>query len=138
MFRQHATTTVAAPLTEVQSRLADVSSWPSFLYGLESVEQTGHERYRFTLADGKRHRTVPVCVQAHPAQHRMAWRQLEGPRYFGELRLREVDDAHTTVELTMTADPVSMADGFRELMGERHPAAQLDLQRLDAYVRTKD
>ena len=28
-----------------------------------------------------------------------------------------------------------MAEGFRELLGERHPAAQLDLQRLDAYVR---
>jgi uncharacterized membrane protein len=135
MFRQHATTTVAAPLTDVQARLAEVASWPAFLYGLESVEPAGHERYRFTLADGKRRRTVLVCVQSHPAEHRMAWRQLEGPRYLGELRLREVDDGHTAVELTMTADPVGMAEGFRELLGERHPAAQLDLQRLDDYVR---
>jgi hypothetical protein len=64
----------------------------------------------------------------------MAWRQLEGPRYAGELRLREVDSGHTTVELTMTADPVSMSEGFRELLGERHPEAELDLQRLDAFV----
>jgi hypothetical protein len=135
MFRQHATTTVAAPLPDVQTRLGDVGSWPSFLYGLEAVEQAGHERYRFTLVDGKRRRTVLVCVQAHPAQHRMTWRQLEGPRYLGELRLRQVDDGHTAVELTMTADPVSMSEGFRELLGERHPAAQLDLQRLDDYVR---
>jgi uncharacterized membrane protein len=135
MFRQHATTTVGAPLSEVQARLADVTSWPAFLYGLESVEPAGHERYRFTLADGKRRRTVLVCVQAHPAEHRMSWRQLEGPRYLGDLRLREADSRHTTVELTMTADPVGMADGFRELLGERHPAAQLDLQRLDAYMK---
>jgi uncharacterized membrane protein len=135
MLRQHATTTVGAPLAEVQARLADVSSWPAFLYGLESVEPAGHERYRFTLADGKRRRTVLVCVQAHPAERRMSWRQLEGPRYTGDLRLREADDRHTTVELTMTADPVGMSDGFRELLGERHPAAQLDLQRLDAYMK---
>ena len=64
----------------------------------------------------------------------MTWRQLEGPRYLGDLRLREAGSGHTTVELTMTADPVGMADGFRELLGERHPAAQLDLQRLDAYI----
>jgi uncharacterized membrane protein len=134
MMRQHATTTVAAPLTEVQARLADVSSWPAFLYGLESVEPTGHERYRFTLVNGKRRRTVLVCVQTHPAEHRVSWRQLEGPRYIGELRLREVDGGHTAVELTMTADPVSMAEGFRELLGERHPEAVLDLQRLDSFV----
>ena len=134
MMRQHATTTVAAPLTDVQARLGDVTSWPAFLYGLEAVEPAGHERYRFTLTTGKQRRTVLVCVQAHPAEHRMAWRQLEGPRYVGELRLREVDRGHTTVELTMTADPVSMSEGFRELLGERHPEAELDLQRLDSFV----
>ena len=134
MMRQHATTTVAAPLTDVEARLGDVTSWPAFLYGLEAVEPAGHERYRFTLVNGKRRRSVLVCVQAHHAEHRMAWRQLEGPRYAGELRLREVDSGHTTVELTMTADPVSMSEGFRELLGERHPEAELDLQRLDAFV----
>jgi uncharacterized membrane protein len=134
MMRQHATTTVAAPLAEVQARLSDVTSWPAFLYGLESVEPAGHERYRFTLATGKRSRTVLVCVQTHHADHRVSWRQLEGPRYLGELRLREVDAGHTAVELTMTADPVTMSEGFRELLGERHPEAELDLQRLDSFV----
>jgi uncharacterized membrane protein len=134
MMRQHATTTVAAPLPDVQARLTDVTSWPAFMYGLESVEPAGHERYRFTLANGKQRRTVLVCVQAHPAEHRTAWRQLEGPRYTGELRLRAVDGGRTAVELTLTADPVTMGEGFRELLGERHPAAQLDLQRLDAHV----
>jgi uncharacterized membrane protein len=134
MMRQHATTTVAAPIADVQARLADVSSWPAFLYGLEAVEPAGHERYRFTLANGKQQRNVLVCVQAHPAEHRVTWRQLEGPRYLGELRLRAVDSGHTTVELTMTADPVTMAEGFRELLGERHPEAVLDLQRLDHFV----
>jgi hypothetical protein len=49
--------------------------------------------------------------------------------------MRQVDGGHTTVELTMTADPVSMSEGFREMLGERHPAAQLELQRLEAYVK---
>jgi uncharacterized membrane protein len=139
MMRQHATTTVAASLADVQTRLADVTSWPAFLYGLESVEPAGHERYRFTLdTGGRRSRTVLVCVQQHPAEHRVSWRQLEGPRYFGELRLREAGASHTTVELTMVADPVTMAEGFRELLGERHPAAELDLQRLDHLVTEGD
>jgi uncharacterized membrane protein len=138
MTRQHAKTTVAAPLAAVQARLADVAHWPAFLSGLESAEPAGFERWHFTLGDGRSRRTVTVCVQPHPAEHRIAWHALEGPRYLGEFRLRAVDDGHTTVELTTTADPAKPAEGFRELLGERHTTtAQLDLQRLDAFVTSE-
>src|SRR4051812_8772114 len=134
MTRQHARTTVAAPLAVVQRRLADVARWPAFLSGLERAEPAGFERWEFTLAEGSRRRTVPVCVQVHPAEHRIAWHALQGPRYLGELRLKAADDAHTAVELTTTADPDGAGSAFREMLGERHPTAQLDLQRLDAFV----
>src|SRR5947209_2018796 len=100
MTRQHARTTVAASLAAVQERLADVARWPAFLSGLESAEPAGFERWRFTIADGKRRRTVAVCVQPHPGEHRIAWHALEGPRYVGDLRLRAGDAGHTAVELT--------------------------------------
>jgi uncharacterized membrane protein len=134
MRRQQAATVVAAPLDVVESRLADVTRWSEFLTGLEAVQATGFERYIFTVTEGKRRRDVPMCVVRHPAEHRMAWHALEGPRYVGELRLHAVDDRHTRVELTMTADPVGMLEGFREIVGERHQTAVLDLQRLDAFV----
>lgn len=134
MTRQEATTVLAVPLAEVESTVCDVARWPAFLTGLESVEATGFERYRFTVTDGGR-RTVDVCVVPHPAEHRISWRGLSGPRYTGEWRLHAVDAGHTRVDLTMTADPHGMAAGFRELLGERHPTAQLCLHRLDGVVR---
>lgn len=134
MTRQHARTTVAAPLAAVQQKLTDVARWPAFLTGLEHAEPEGFERWRFTLADGGRRRVVRVCVQPRPAEHRIAWHALEGPRYLGELRLKAVDGGHTAVELTTTADPDGLAGGLREMLGERHSTAQLDLQRLDAFV----
>ncbi len=134
MTRQHATTTVAVPLAAVQEKLADVAHWPAFVSGLEDAEAAGFERWQFTLVAGRHRRTVPVCVQPHPAEHRISWHAIEGPRYQGELRLRPLDAGHTKVELTTTVDPSGLAEGFREMLGSPGSTAQLELQRLDAYV----
>ena len=134
MTTQQAATVMAAPLAAVHAKLRDVPSWPEFLSGLVAVERLGSERYRFTLGEGGRSREVPVCVVDHAAEHRISWRQLEGPRYAGELRLRAVDGGHTRVELRTIADPPGMAAGLREMLGERHPTAELDLRRLEELL----
>ena len=133
MARQEASIVVAVPLEAVEARLADVSRWPEFLAGLESVEPAGFERFRFTIAGRGRQRTLPVCVVPHAAEHRISWRALEGPRYIGELRLRAVDDRHTRVDLTMIVDPDGLRDGLREIVGGE-PMAELTIQHLDAFV----
>jgi uncharacterized membrane protein len=135
--RQQATSVVAAPLELVEDRLREVARWPEFLIGLEAVEPTGFERYRFTVTEGGRRRVIPVCVVPHPAEHRISWKALEGARYIGDLRLHAVDDRHTRVDLTMIVDPAGFAAGFREIVGERHQTVVLDLQRLDAFLAAK-
>jgi uncharacterized membrane protein len=138
MTTQQATTVMAAPLKTVHEQLRDVMSWPGFVSGLVAVEQLGFERYRFTLTEGGGRREVPVCVVDDPAGHRMSWHQLEGPRYSGEVRLRAVDAGHTRVELRTTADPTGFAAGLREMLGERHPTAELDLRRLEELIAAGD
>jgi uncharacterized membrane protein len=134
MTTQQATTVVAAPLRTVHDRVRDVGGWPAFLSGLVRAEQVGFERYTFTLDEDGRTRQVPVCVVDHPAERRISWHQLRGPRYAGELRLRAVDDGHTRVELRTTVDPTGLAAGLREMLGERHPTAELDLRRLEEVL----
>jgi uncharacterized membrane protein len=136
MTTQQATAVMRAPLEVVRERLRDVTGWPAFVSGLVGVEQLGFERYRFTLAEGGARRDVPVCVVDHAAEHRISWRQLEGPRYSGEVRLRAVDDGHTQVELRTTVDPTGFASGLREMLGERYPTAELDLRRLEELLVT--
>ena len=136
MTTQQATTVMAAPLAAVHAWLREVPGWPAFVSSLVAVEKLGFERYTFTLTEGGRTRQVPVCVVDHAAEHRISWHQLEGPRYAGELRLKAVDDAHTRVELRTTADPPGLGAGLREMLGERHPTAQLDLHRLEELLTT--
>jgi hypothetical protein len=134
MRQQEANTVISSPLARVEDRLTDVTLWPAFLVGLESVERLGHERYRFHLADGRDRRDVVVCVRHHPALHSFSWKALEGPAYRGGLELSAVDDRHTAVRLTLTSHPGTLWAAVSEMLMPRLSLAANDLQKLDALT----
>src|SRR5512144_3168210 len=131
MRQQEATTVISAPLAQVEEMLTDVTAWPAFLVGLESVERLGHERYRFHLADGRDRRDVVVCVRHQPALHAFSWKALEGPAYRGRLDLSALDGRHTSVRLTLTSHPGTLWAAVAEMLMPRTSLADTDLQRLD-------
>ena len=132
---QHAVSVVSAPLQAVERTVRDVENWPRFLRGVERVVETSFGRYTFVLRDASGAREVDVAVTAHPGEHRIVWHALAGPRFDGEIRLTEVDDRHTRVSLSITAEPAgflaSLSDFAR--LGA-HSTVELDLQRLDALA----
>ena len=135
MTHQEATSTIEAPLTHVWQRIAVVEDWPDFLAGVRSVRRTSHERFVFTVVDGRHHvREIQVAVGHHPKEHRIAWRALDGPRFDGEVRLAAAGPGRTTVALTLTVEPAGFLAGVAELAGATEPVAVLDLQRLDGML----
>jgi uncharacterized membrane protein len=131
MRTQEATSVLAAPIDEVEGRLADVTQWSAFLVGLEGVERLGHERYRFRLADGNDHRDAVVCVRHGHAGHRFAWHSLSGPTYRGVIQLTAPDTEHTAVRLSLTSHPGSLRAGLADMVMARPSQAAIDLHRLE-------
>ncbi len=134
MRHQEATTTLAAPLAAVESYVADVTHWPAFLIGLDTVERLGHQRYRFCVRDGADRREVVVAVRRDPARHRVTWRALEGPEYSGCLALTPVDTAHTKVHLELSSHPGTFAAGLAEMILPRKDRAAHDLHELEVAL----
>lgn len=135
MTHQEASSVVSLPEEEVYARLAEVEDWPRFLLGVKAVRRTAHERYVFTVADGSRSRDVEVAVRLHPAEARITWQALSGPRFDGELRVADAELlGHTRVMLSITAEPAGFLAGLAEMAGASSPAAVLDLQRLEAVL----
>jgi len=134
MRQQEATTTLAAPFAAVESYVADVTHWPAFLIGLDSVERLGHERYRFCVRDGRDCRDVVVAVRRDPTQHRISWRALEGPEYTGCLVLSPVDGAHTKVHLELSSHPGTLGAGLAEMVLPRKDRAAHDLAELETAL----
>jgi uncharacterized membrane protein len=137
MRQQEATTVISAPPAQVEHLLTDVSAWPAFLVGLESVERLGHERYRFHLAEGGDRRDVRVCVRHQPALHRFTWKALEGPAYHGSLELSAADDRHTLVRLSLTSHPGTLWAALSDMIMPGPSRAVHDLQKLDQLAAAR-
>jgi uncharacterized membrane protein len=135
MTHQEASTVVNLPVARVYERLARIEDWPRFLMGVQAVQRTGHDRFTFSVQDGRnRVRDVHVAVGRRPGEHRIAWHALGGPKFDGELRLADAGSLHTRVHLVLTAEPARFLAGVSEMVGAAPPAAVIDLQRLESYL----
>lgn len=121
---------VGLPLSVVETQLWDVTQWPTFLAGLEGVTRSSHERYVFTVRQGRRDTDVLVAVRWQARDHRFTWRALEGPPWDGALRLTPVNGRRTRIHLARRTYPRSLLASFAELLGAGVPDPGLDLQRL--------
>jgi uncharacterized membrane protein len=135
MTHQEASAVVNLPVSEVDARLREISSWPRFLVGLTDVVKTAHERYTFIVVDGRSTREVPVCAIPHPREHRVSWKALAGPAFDGEFRLHPEGDRQTRVTLSLVAEPAGFLDGLSDMV---HPhgtsTAEVVLQRLEKFL----
>lgn len=135
MAHQEASAVIAYPLATIRDRLRDVESWACVVLGLDRVSRTGHERYVFTISDGRRERDVPVVAKVLHGEQCMVWRETSGPRFSGSLRLAEVDPGRTRVTLSVTEYPAGFLAGIGDMLAPQRARAQLDLQRLEDHLR---
>ena len=135
MTHQEASAVVSLPVSEVDAKLREISSWPRFMVGLLDVIKIAHERYTFVVRDGHSVREVPVCAIPHPREHRVSWKALSGPAFDGEFRLHPENDRQTRIAVSLVAEPAGFLAGLSDML---HPpvtsTAELVLQRLEAHL----
>lgn len=134
MTHQEATAVVNLPVTEVEARLREISSWPRFVVGLDDVVKTAHERYTFVVHDAGGTREVPVCAIPHPREHRISWKALAGPAFDGEFRLHPENERQTSVTVTLVAEPAGFLNGLSDMLRASSTTAELVLQRLEEFL----
>jgi hypothetical protein len=121
---------VGLPLSVVETQLWDVTQWSTFLAGLQTVTRSSHERYVFTVRQGRKESDVLVAVRWQARDHRFTWRALEGPPWDGTLRLTPVNGRRTRIHLARRIYPRTIWASFAELLGAGVPDPGTDLQRL--------
>ena len=134
MRQQQATTVVPLALATVEQRLRDVESWSEFLQGIASIRYTSHERYLFTLADGRDHRQIKMVVKLRYRDHCFVWHGIAGPTIRGSLKLVPVDDRHTAVTLMVASLPTGLRSGMAEMIMPSSSTADLDVHLLERYL----
>jgi hypothetical protein len=134
MKQQEVTTVVPLPLATVEMRLRDVESWSRFLPGVGSIRYTSHERYLFTLADGRDRREVRMVVKLLYHDHCFVWHAVAGPTLRGTLQLAPVDDRQTAVTLSQSWAPVDLRSGMVDMLMPHSSTTTMALQRLEHHL----
>jgi len=134
MRQQQATTVVPLPLATVERQLRDVESWSEFLQGIGSIRYTSHERYLFTLADGRDHRELKMVVKLRYQDHCFVWHGLSGPAMRGTLKLTAVDDRHTALTLVVATMPAGLRSGWAEMIMPSMSTAMVDVCLLEKHL----
>jgi len=134
MRQQQATTVVPLPLATVEKRLRDVESWSEFLRGVGSIRFTSHERYLFTLADGRDQREIKMVVKLRYQDHCFVWHGIAGPTVRGSMKLTPVDDRHTAITLVVASMPTDMRSGVAEMMMPNSSTAMCDVRLLEKHL----
>jgi hypothetical protein len=127
-------TVIPLPLSVVESNLWDVTAWPAFLDDVVWVQRIAHERYVFGVRLGRRVHEVPVAVRWRARDHRVTWRELEGPPWRGELRLASLNGRRTRVALSVLVRPRSLVGKLVGLVVSRPRDLDPDLARLAARL----
>lgn len=125
---------VPLSLATVEQRLRDVESWSEFLAGVDSIRYTSHERYLFTLADGRDHREIKMVVKLRYQDHCFVWHGIAGPTVRGSLKLLAIDDRHTAVTLVVASLPIDVRSGMAEMMMPNSSTAMFDARLLEKYL----
>jgi hypothetical protein len=127
---ERAANVIPLPLSVVESNIWDVTTWSAFLGDVAWIERSAHERYVFGVRQGRRVHEVLVAVRWHARDHRVTWKELEGPAWRGEIRLAALNGRRTRVGLEVTAHPRTVLATVTEMFGRHRRDVGSDLQRL--------
>jgi uncharacterized membrane protein len=111
--------------------------FPSFMEGVESVEQLDdrHLRWQVDIAGIDREFEAEITEQI-PDQ-RIAWRSRTGVDQGGVVTFHPLDDAQTRVTLQMVFEPEGPAEQIGDKTGAVSARARGDLQRFKQYIEER-
>jgi uncharacterized membrane protein len=114
---------VDVPVSTAYNQWTQFESFPSFMEGIERVEQKDdtHLRWVADVGGEKREWNAEITEQ-HP-DHRVAWRALDQDGPNGAVTFHKLADTRTKVMVQMEYDP----DGLKESVGS---ALGLDSRRV--------
>ena len=120
---QKCTTVFTMSPAELEAQLRDVTAWPVFLPGLESVTPTSPGRYTFVVRQYGLAHEIEVAVRSTPDG--MLWTVLDGPAWNGRLFQQAIDDRRTRLHLELEIEPRGPLPAVADLLDILDGAAVL-------------
>jgi uncharacterized membrane protein/CBS domain-containing protein len=109
----HQSTVVHVPVRSAYDQWTQFEEFPSFMEGVEQVQQLDDRRLHWRAKVGGKVRDWDAKITEQVPDQKIAWQATSGKRNEGIVRFEPLDDDRTRVDVEMKFEP----DGVGELVG---------------------
>lgn len=129
---------VDVPLRQVYNQWTQFEEFPSFMEGVETVQQLDdqHCHWRTKVAGVQREFDTEIVDQL--PDERISWRTVSGDvQQKGVVTFQQIDPAHTRVSLAMDFQPEGMAEKTGDALGMLDRRVKGDLKRFKGFIEDR-
>ena len=128
---------VEVPVSTAYNQWTQFEEFPSFMEGIEQVQQVDDTHLRWTAEfGGKREEWDAEITEQHP-DHRVAWTSTSGKGNAGVVTFHRIADAQTRVMVQMDWEPEGVTEKIGATLGMDDRRVQGDLQRFKELIEAR-
>lgn len=134
MSRVEKSIDVAQPLSKVYNQWTQFEDFPTFMGGVDEVEQLDSRRLRWTTSVGGVERTFETeIVEQHPDE-RISWRTEDGEDHTGAVTFEKIDENTTRVHVVMSYRPENWVEKVGDAFNIIDRRVGNDLERFKQLI----
>jgi uncharacterized membrane protein len=128
---------VECPVRSVYDQWTQMEEFPSFLEGVERVEQVTPTLTRWDVSVAGVHRTFDAEIVEQVPDQRLVWQSITGPSQAGTVEFRPIAPGRTEVQLTMAFEPEGIVEKAGDALGLVERRVQGDLERFKSFIESR-
>jgi uncharacterized membrane protein len=128
---------VSVPVRTAYDQWTQFEEFPSFMEGVERVEQVTDTKTRWTTKIAGREKSFEADVTEQTPDQRIAWASQDGPEHAGVVTFHRLDDERTRVTLQMDYEPEGVVEKAGDALGLVKRRVTGDLERFRELIEAR-
>lgn len=129
---------VDVPLQTAYNQWTQFESFPSFMEGVESVEQKGDKQLHWKARIGGKEEEWDAVITEQQPDERVAWKSISGATNSGVVTFHRISDDRTKVMLQLETEPESAVEKVGDAIGLVGRRVEKDLERFKDFIESQD
>ncbi len=134
MSRVEKTITVDAPIDTVYGQWTQFESFPTFMEGIDKVDQVDDRTLDWTASVAGRTKTWQARITDQTPTERITWKSIDGAQNDGAVMFLPTGPGRTEIRLVVDADPEGVIEQVGDKLGLLDHRIGGDLDRFKEFI----
>lgn len=128
---------VDVPVRTAYNQWTQFEDFPSFMDGVESIEQRTETLTHWRTKIAGVHREFDAQIDEQRPDERIAWHSVDTPHQAGVVTFHRLDDAHTRVMLQLDYEPEGLLEQAGDKLGVVRSRVHGDLKNFKRFIESR-